>query len=133
MCFDSSSITMKTYPSIFVLNLAVALLTLNYLPAQDDSYESVRFVNESHEPVTIKVWNPRIERDQYLWKIEAGKTLDFIDEKGKKLRIGVYSSMIKVNDTTEKSIVSISAKQEDGTRVITWTGKDFKGIAKPSE
>ena len=41
--------------------------------------------------------------------------------------------MIKVNDTTEKSIVSISTKQEDGTRVITWTGKDFKGIAKPSE
>ena len=124
---------MKAWSPTLVLILAVTILTQEYLPGQDDSYENVRFVNEGDKPVTIKVWNPRIGRDSYLWKIEAGKSLDFVDEKGVKIRIGVYSSMIKVNDMPEKSIVNVSVRQEGGGRIVTWTGTGFKMPAKPVE
>lgn len=119
--------TMK--PHLFALSLILPgfALTASYLPAQDDSYHSVRFVNEGKEPVEVKYWNPRDTRDPDLWKIPPGKSFDFADKNGKLLRVGIYSSNIVVNAGAARALIEVGEHNNDRSFfIITWTGKDYK-------
>jgi len=100
--------------------------------AQDDSYEYVQFVNATDKTVEITYWNPRDDGDPYIWNVEAGKTLDFSDKEGKKLRVGIYSSQISVNKGPARAIVSVSDKNADNSmNVVTWTETGYKKEDKP--
>lgn len=120
---------MKALLSLLLLGISTIIPSL--VSAQDDSYENVQFVNETDKTVEIKYWNPRVGGKVYEWKVEAGKSLDFSGKDGEKLRVGIYSSQIAVNDGPPKSIVSVSDKNADNSMtVITWTDKGYKNEDK---
>lgn len=124
---------MKPIVSIILASISTTLITSpSSVSSQDDSYHEVRFVNESGETVKVKYWNPRgDERDSGSWTIEAGKKVDFADKEGKKLRVGIYSSRITVNEGEPHDIVSVSTRSEDGSVfTITWTDAGFKDKPK---
>ncbi len=126
---------MKALPLLFLVGV-LTLLSINPSPAtaQDDSYEHVQFVNETDKTVEIKYWNPRDSQEPYVWKVEARKSLDFSDKDGEKLRVGIYSSQVSVNEGPAKTIVSVSDKNADNSKtVITWTDKGYKNEDKPAQ
>ena len=121
------SSTMKPHLSALSLILTGFAWAASYLPAQDDSYHSVRFVNEGKDPVEVKYWNPRVSRAPDLWKIPPGKSFDFADKDGKLLRVGIYSSNIVVNAGAPRALIEVGDHNTDRSFfIITWTGKDYK-------
>ena len=125
---------MKTNLFFSVVGIFTAFIVMQTpISAQDDSYGHVQFVNTTDKTVEIKYWNPRDEGVPYVWKVEAGKSLDFSDKSGAKLRVGIYSSQIVVNGGAAKAIVRVSAKNADNSKtVITWTDKGYKDEDKPA-
>ena len=123
---------MKANPLLGLAILTGLFTTPTRSSAQDDSYENVQFVNATDKTVEITYWNPRDDGDPFIWNVEAGKTLDFSDKEGKKLRVGIYSSQISVNKGPAKAIVSVSDKSADNSMtVITWTETGYKNEDKP--
>ncbi len=119
---------MKSLLTLCLVGVSTMLaITPSFIGAQDDYYLDVRFVNESNKPVQIKFWNPRDSRAPDNWTVEAGKSFDFVDEKGENLRVGITSSRIVVNDGEAEAISNVSARSDDGSLVvITWTNDGFK-------
>ena len=124
---------MNTFPIrhflFFTALFVVALGAPSGSPAQDDIYDQVRFENRGKEAVEIVVWNPRGSRKADRWKVEAGKSLDLVDEKGEMLRIGIISSFIKVGEAPEKNIHEVATRKDD-FHLVVWNGKDFEPPTK---
>lgn len=115
---------------LFLLFAGMALLFASVpIQAQDDSYASVRFTNESDKSVKLKVWNPRVGGASFEATVEIGKSVDLTTKDGKPMRVGVYSSKIQVDEMEPKSVVSVATRQ-DTVYVVVWTKDGFKPKAK---